>query len=250
MEHARNKKKYLTVVLPAYNEEKLILKNLLQVANEIEQFAQDYQMIAVNDGSTDRTKEEIEAACRKNNRIRMITYNQNRGKGYAIKKGILAADSEFVAFLDSDLELPPYLLKRYLAVIKEKHADIVIGSKMHKDSKLEYPLIRKILSYGYYILLRILFRLKLKDTQTGIKLFRTEVIQPIMQRVQASGFSFDIEMLAIASLQGCKIIEMPVEMKSVRRKQGSRSKISVKQIFNMFSETFKIKKRIVRLRKK
>lgn len=249
MTDAKSKISYLTVVMPAYNEEALIQTNLLHAAEEIARFAPDYQIIAVNDGSTDRTGKEIKAACKKNNRIHMISYNRNRGKGYAIKQGIMAANSEYTAFLDSDLELPPYLLADYLSELKRQNADIVIGSKMHKDSKLEYPFIRRVMSYGYYILLRILFHLKLKDTQTGIKLFRTEVIQPVMQQIQTERFSFDIEMLAIASYQGYKIIEMPIELKFSRKKQGSQSKISVKQIFAMFLDTLKIKKRINRLRK-
>ena len=250
MEHTEKVKPYLTVVMPAYNEELLIRKNLLYTAKEIARFAPEYRIIAVNDGSRDHTKEEITAACSENPNIRMISYDRNRGKGYAIKRGILAADSEYTAFLDSDLELPPSLLRTYLSEMHSQNADIVIGSKMHKDSKLEYPFIRKVMSYGYYILLRLLFHLNLKDTQTGIKLFRTDRIQRVMRNVRSEGFSFDIEMLAIASMYGYKIVEQPVVMQGTRKKmQGSHSKISFGQIFDMFFDTLKIKKRLRNLRK-
>jgi glycosyltransferase involved in cell wall biosynthesis len=243
------KKAYLTVVMPAYNEEKMIRDNLRRAAKIIGSFAPDFRIIAVNDGSTDGTKQEIEAACRQDARIQMLSYDQNHGKGYAIKQGIMAANSQYIAFLDSDLELSPKLLRGYLKEMNQQNADIVIGSKMHKDSRLDYPFTRKVMSFGYYVMLRLMFHLKLKDTQTGIKLFRAPVIQAIMQEVETDGFSFDIEILAIAAAEGYKIIEMPVELKFSRQDGSSKSKISIKQIFGMIADTFRIKKHIRRLRK-
>ncbi len=249
MKDQKQKRAYLTVVMPAYNEQKMIRDNLRRAASMIGSFAPDFQIIAVNDGSTDGTKREIEAACRQNARIKMLSYEQNRGKGYAIKQGILAADSEYIAFLDSDLELSPKLLRGYLQEMNRQNADIVIGSKMHKDSRLDYPFTRRVMSLGYYMMLRMMFHLKLKDTQTGIKLFRAPVIQAIMQEVETDGFSFDIEILAIAAAEGYKMIEMPVELKFSRQDGNSKSKISIKQILGMIGDTFRIKKHIRNLRK-
>ncbi len=242
-------KKYLTVVMPAYNEGNCIRKNLLCTAGVIEKFAPDYNIIAVNDGSTDDTLEEIESACKINSNIKCISYDKNAGKGNAIKKGFMAADSEYIAYLDSDLELSPEMLEKYLVSIKNENADIVIGSKMHKDSEVNYPVVRKLLSFGYYIYLRMLFRLKLKDVQTGIKLFKAEKIKPIMQELDTEGFAFDIEILARASDMGYEIIEMPVKLNYSRNEEGSKSKISVRVIFNMFTDAIKIKRKIKRQRK-
>ena len=242
-------KKYLTVVMPAYNEGKCIRKNLLCAAGIIEKFAPDYNIIAVNDGSTDDTLKEIESACKINSNIKCISYDKNAGKGNAIKKGFMAADSEYIAYLDSDLELSPEMLEKYLVSIKSENADIVIGSKMHKNSEVNYPAVRKLLSFGYYIYLRMLFRLKLKDVQTGIKLFKAEKIKPIMQELDTEGFAFDIEILARASDMGYKIIEMPVKLNYSRKEEGSKSKISVRIIFNMFTDAIKIKRKIKKQKK-
>ena len=103
---SKRSRKYLTVVMPAYNEENIIYDNLFTVVADIERFAGNYEIIVVNDGSSDSTREEVLRARKENPRIKLISYKKNKGKGYAVRKGVLAADSEFTAFLDSDLDLP------------------------------------------------------------------------------------------------------------------------------------------------
>ncbi len=160
----------LTVVMPAFNEAERIYRNLIETADQIEKFLDDYRILAVNDGSTDNTKSEIKRAMGRNPKIGMISYTHNRGKGYAVRRGLAAARSEYAAFLDSDLELPPYLLENLLKIAEDDGADVVIGSKMHPESKIEYPFFRKVMSFGYYFYLKLLFGMKIHDTQTGIKL--------------------------------------------------------------------------------
>ncbi len=230
----------LTVVMPVYNEGERVYRNLIETVTQIEKFCSSFRIIAVNDGSSDESEQEIERAVAADNRIAMISYKNNKGKGYAVRRGMLASKSEFTAFLDADLEIPPYLLDSMLSRAEESGADIVIGSKMHKDSKVEYPFARKILSYGYYIYMKILFGLKVKDTQTGIKLFRTEKIKPVLKVMKTSRFSFDIEILAIASKLGYSIEEMPVVVNFSRNK-GNRSKISIKSIAEMVRDSIRIK---------
>ena len=144
----------LTVVMPVYNEGERIYRNLIETVTQIEKFCPSFMIIAVNDGSSDESKQEIERASAADSRIKFISYDDNKGKGYAVRRGMLAAKSEYVAFLDSDLEIPPYLLEGYLRKAEEEDADVVIGSKMHKDSKIEYPFLRKVMSYGYYYFMR------------------------------------------------------------------------------------------------
>ncbi len=249
MKNGKEYVNYLTVVMPAYNEESMIKDNLLKAASEISEFAEDYYIIAVDDGSRDNTKAEMEKAADINNRIKVISYSENRGKGYAVRRGMAASRAEFTAFVDSDLELPPSLLKGYLEAIEAENADVCIGSKLHKDSHIEYSILRKIMSYGYYFMLKLLFRLKLKDTQTGIKLFRTDCIKTVLTKLRSDRFSFDIEMLAVLAEYGFKIIERPVTMVKTRGEEGAKSKISIKQVFRMFGDTLVIKKRIKQLRK-
>lgn len=234
---------YLCVVMPAYNEGKNIKDNLLYTSRILSKFVKNYQIIAVNDGSTDETKAKIIEASLIDPRVSFISYTPNKGKGHAICTGVKYADAEYIAFLDSDMELDPTMLRYFMKALQATDADIAIGSKMHKDSKLDYPLTRKIISTGYYLLLKLMFQLNLKDTQTGIKLFKSDIIKPICQTITTEGFAFDIEILATAAKQGCKILELPITLK-YSRKDGTKSKVSVKQILNVFHDTLQVKKKL------
>ncbi|MCR5544453.1 MAG: glycosyltransferase family 2 protein [Eubacterium sp.] len=247
----------LTIVMPCYNEGTRIYRNIIETITQVEKFCESFRVIAVNDGSTDETESEIRRAAQADKRVGVISYPENKGKGYAVRRGMLAAKSEYVAFLDADLEIPPYLLKGFLEKadgIKgdenpadESAYDIVIGSKMHPDSQVEYPFLRKVFSMGYYIFMKVLFSLKVKDTQTGIKLFRLAAIQPILRNMKTTGFSFDIEMLAIASKLGLDICEMPVVVNFSRNK-GDKSKISMKSIYDMVRDSLRIKVYVSKLK--
>ncbi len=236
-----DKKECLTVIMPAYNEGMHIHDNLLKASEIISGFVRNYRIIAVDDGSSDNTLSEIISASEADSKISYISYKPNQGKGKAITNGVLYVNSDYVAFLDSDLELNPAMLKGFLKTMKEKNADIVIGSKLHKDSKLEYPLSRRIMSIGYYVVLKIMFRLDIKDTQTGIKLFRTRVIKTLTENMITDGYAYDIEILAKANKAGCRILEMPIELK-FKRERKEKSRISFKTSFKVFKDTLKIKK--------
>lgn len=238
-----NRRSYLCVVMPAYNEGKNIKDNLLYTSRILSKFIKNYQIIAVNDGSTDDTKAGVIEAALLDPKVSYISYSPNKGKGHAICTGVKYADAEYIAFLDSDMELDPTMLRYFLKALQATDADIAIGSKMHKDSKLDYPLTRKIISVGYFIILKMLFKLNLKDTQTGIKLFKSDVIKPICEDVTTEGFAFDIEILATAAKQGYKILELPITLK-YSRNDGTKSKVSLKQIKNVFSDTLQVKKKL------
>lgn len=232
---------YLSVVMPAYNEEKHIEDNLLKASEIISKFVKNYEIIAVNDGSSDNTKLMMAKASEKDSNIKYISYDTNHGKGYAITSGVKLAQGEYIAFLDSDLELNPSMLRYFLKALHATDADIAIGSKMHKNSKLDYPLSRKILSIGYFIILKLLFNLNIKDTQTGIKLFKGSIIKSICKSLTTTGFAFDIEILATAAKKSYKIIEMPIELKFLRER-SEKSRFSLKIIFKIFKDTLKIKR--------
>lgn len=255
----------LTVVMPCYNEGTRIYRNIIETVTQVEKFCDSFRLIVVNDGSSDDTESEIIRAAGQDNRVGYISYPDNKGKGYAVRRGMLAAKSEYVAFLDADLELPPYLLESFLKAAEGKLSDkgaettgseaeskgagydIIIGSKMHPDSQVEYPFFRKIMSHGYYIFMKLLFGLGLKDTQTGIKLYRTEKIKPVMRLVRTSRFSFDIEILAIANKMGLTIKEMPVVVNFSRNK-GDRSKIRFSSIYEMVRDSFRVKMYVSKLK--
>ena len=236
----------LTVVMPCYNEGTRIYRNIIETITQVEKFCDSFRIIVVNDGSQDETEYEIKRAMEQDHRIGMISYEKNQGKGYAVKRGMMASKSEYTAFLDADLELPPYLLEGFLKKAEEG-VDVVIGSKMHPESQVEYPVLRKVLSTGYYWFMKLLFGMKLKDTQTGIKLFRTEKIRPVLKMVRTSRFSFDIEILAIAAKKGLSIIEMPVVVNFSRNK-SDKSKISFSSIYEMVRDSLRIRMYVSKLK--
>lgn len=228
----------LSVVMPAYNEEKLIYKSIMTTIEILSGFVRDFEIVAVNDGSKDKTKYEIERAIKKDKRIRMISSEKNRGKGNAIISGVSQAEGRYIAFVDADLELNPSQLEGYLQEMLDKKHDVVIGCKFHKDSKLNYPLKRKIISMGYYIMLLTLFHLNVKDTQTGLKVFKAEAVKPVAHLVRTQGFAYDIELLVAIHRRGFTIGQMPVQVDYVR--EVGTNRIGMKDIMRAFCDTWAI----------
>lgn len=228
----------LSVVMPAYNEEKLIYQSIMTTIQILSGFVECFEIIAVNDGSKDRTKMEIERAMKRDSRVRLVTSEKNRGKGNAILAGVSQADGAYIAFVDADLELNPAQLEGYLTELLTKKLDVVIGCKFHKDSELHYPLKRKIMSMGYYVMLLLLFHLNVKDTQTGLKVFRAEAIKPVAHLIRTQGFAYDIELLVAINRRGFKIGQMPVRVDYVR--ETGTKRIGVKDMLQAFQDTWKI----------
>ena len=228
----------LSIVVPAYNEGEHIYDNLMIIDKALKAFCSDYEIIAVNDGSKDNTGAEIKRASADNSNIKDFGYAVNRGKGGAVAYGAVNSCGDVVGFIDADLDLSPNLIPGYVDAFVNAQADVVIGSKMHKDSKLEYPFKRKVVSFCYYIMLKVLFGLKCHDTQTGLKLYKGELIREIAPLRKIEGYAFDIELLALASKKKAKIIEMPVVLNYSRGESFGR--IKFKDVWKMFTDTWKI----------
>lgn len=228
----------LSIIMPAYNEEKLIYNSIMTTLDIVEKFVKDVEIIAVNDGSCDNTKKEMQRAVAKDSRVKLLSSDKNRGKGNAIISGVSQASGKYIAFVDADLELNPAQLEGYLKKMIDENKDVVIGCKFHKDSNLEYPLKRKIISMGYYIMLLVLFHLNVKDTQTGLKVFKMEVLKPVAHLIRTSGFAYDIELLVAVHRRGYTIAQMPVNVVYVRDSNSKR--IGMSDIVSVFKDTFAI----------
>ncbi len=228
----------LSLVIPCYNEEKNIYHNLLEISNIVNEFEKNFEIVCVNDGSIDNSRKEIAKAEKKENCILCVSYDENKGKGYALKKGTEKANGKIIAFIDSDLELSPIYIKKYMEIMKATKSDVVIASKMHENSVLNYPLRRKILSFGYYLFLKMLFHLNVKDTQTGLKVFKGEVVKEAMLKLETNGFAFDIELLALINQKGYKIVDAPISLDFSR--EHSMGRIKLRDIWNMMVDTIKI----------
>lgn len=240
--------KKLSIVIPAYNEGERIYENLLEMSKLLSSFVTDYEMIVVNDGSKDNTEGEIRRASETVKNIVSAGYQMNRGKGGAIKEGVKCATGDYIAFLDADMDLSPMHLKDFLAKMEETSATAVIGSKMHKDSKVNYPLPRKIMSLGYFLLLKMLFRLNIKDTQTGVKLFEADALKKVMRQVSTDGFAYDIEILALICANGGTIVEMPIEL--IFQRTNGWGRIRLSDVMEVAQDTMKIYHNVHRIKKK
>ena len=204
-----NKNK-LSVVMPAYNNADISL-NLKEAIKALEKVTKEYELILVDDGSPNKLFFEAKKIdC---DRVKVVGYSKNQGKGHAIKYGCGFAKGDYVTFLDSGRDINPEQIKRFIEIMEKEEADIVIGSKKHKDSKLHYPAMRRFMSFVYQIVNRILFNLNVKDTQVGLKLFKGEVIKKIMPLIVVKRFAFDLELLVIATKYKYKIVEAPVTIK-------------------------------------
>ena len=224
-----------SVIVPAYKEGKTIKDNLLEIRKALLESVDSFEILAVNDGSPDNTKEQIMEAAALYPEIKYAGYDKNRGKGGAIKHGVSEASGDVIGFIDADLDIDPSHLVRYYGHMEQTGCDVVIGSKMHKDSKLDYPPMRRFVSWGYFIILKVLFGMNIKDTQTGVKLYKASLIKKVAPMLKVKGYAFDIEVLALYAHEGAVIDQMPVEV--VFKRNASFGRIKIGDIFKMFFDT-------------
>lgn len=206
------KKKLASVVIPSYKQEATIVNDVKEIEGELKNLKLNYEIIVVIDGKVDKTEKLLKKL--RNKRIRIYAYPKNQGKGYAVRQGILKAKGDIIGFIDAGGDIDLSVIPLALDYMDFEKADIVVGSKLHPDSKVNYPLIRIILSWGYRTVARVLLNLKVKDTQVGIKFFKKEVARDVFPRLLVKKFAFDVEMLAVAKVLGYdNIHEVPVKLK-------------------------------------
>lgn len=220
----------LSVIIPAYKEEGSIVQTIRSLRDELDTYPYQKEIVVVVDGSPDRTYERaLSVACPY---LRVLTYQPNRGKGYAIYYGARHSRGKVVTFFDAGGDFSPDHIDRYVKLLEAFSADIVIGSKRHPASRINYPRSRRLLSWGWQLLIRILFRLSVTDTQTGLKVLRREVLEKIVPRAAVKRYAFDLELLVIAQKLGFRrIFEAPVDMNFNAVGGGAGS---LKSIWRMF----------------
>lgn len=226
----------LSVIVPAYNEEKRIGDSLDSIFAYLQAQAFGYEIIVVDDGSQDQTARVVESRIRGLDNARLIAYQPNRGKGYAVRQGMLASKGDVALFTDADLSTPVTEIKVALGHLRNGF-DVVIGSRAIVGSEIAryQPLYRRIGSRVFNVLRDGLVGVgisRFKDTQCGFKAFRGSVARDLFGRLRVDGFMFDVEMLYVALKQGYRIHEMPVHWQDV---PGSKLRL-VRDTARMFKD--------------
>lgn len=220
----------LSVVLPCHNAGaglRLVLGDLLE---ELE-FVDSYEIIVVSDGSTDDTVRIAEEFS--SDDLRVLHYPTRGGKGYALQVGLTEARGRYVAFVDADGDIGPEAIRPFLTIMKLYEPDIVLGSKRHPLSEVYYPPMRRLMSWTYHWLARLLFRVKVRDTQTGLKLVRRDVLAAVLPRLFEKRYAFDLELLVAARSLGYKrVFEAPI-----RINYRFASQVSPRAVFRIVLDT-------------
>jgi dolichyl-phosphate beta-glucosyltransferase len=231
---------YLSIIIPAYNEQNRLPGTLKKTIEFLKKQAYNSEIIIVSDGSTDETvllsnrfKEEF-------GNIRTIEYFPNKGKGYAVKTGMMEANGEYRLFMDADYAVPIEWVDEFLVKIKENY-DIVIGSRAVKQSQIKshQPVIRELAAKTFGIIQRIILKLPITDTQCGFKLFTKKAADYLFPKTIFNCAYFDAELLYIAYHSNMKIGEIGVQWK---HDGETRLPIGIKRTLEIISKLFRIKR--------
>jgi glycosyltransferase involved in cell wall biosynthesis len=224
----------LSVILPARNEAHHIRANVRRVCEALA--GEELEVVVVDDGSGDGTQAEAQAAAAEGLPVKVVRQEPNRGKGAALFRGVAESTGELVAFLDADLEIAPENVRRLADLLVSSGADVLVGSKSEGHS--DFPLRRRLLSRAFRAAVSFLFGLSVGDTQTGLKLFRREVLERVAPRMTSSRFAFDIELLVAASRFGYTIAECPVPASFGRERRMGR--MSLRTMLELLADALRI----------
>lgn len=202
---------FLSVIIPAYNEERRLPATLVTVQSYLERAPYSWELIVADDGSLDNTIAAARACFRSEN-CRVSPAPRNQGKGAAIRRGMLEARGRYRLFTDADNSTPIEETARLLRRLKESQADVAIASRAAPGARLEkrQPLHRELMGRTFNLVVQSLAVPGIRDTQCGFKLFSAEAAKAIFPRQTMDGFSFDVELLLLARQEGFSIVEVPV----------------------------------------
>lgn len=203
-----SKKPYISVVVPVYNEERRI-KNLTYIVSYLKKQKYSWEIVLVNDGSKDKTQDKLNQLKRKRN-FTIISYNENQGKGFAVKTGMLSAKGKYRVFTDIDLSTPITEFDKLLPYLNKY--DIVIGSRKMKESNVitRQPFIRELLGRMFTLLSQKVLQVDVSDFTCGFKCFSSKAVNKTFSKQTINGWGFDSEILHIGKITKHSIKEIPV----------------------------------------
>jgi glycosyltransferase involved in cell wall biosynthesis len=225
----------VTLVVPFYNSGAAALRQTVRgAAIALTGAGVSWEIVAVSDGSTDGSEDGVRDLL--SDSVHLVVLPENVGKGHAVRRGLVQGRGRYLGFVDGDGDIPVALLGDFVDVIRSQMPDIVVGSKRHPDSRVSYPGLRRAYSAGYQAVTRLLFGLQVRDTQTGIKLARRQVLDDVLPLMREDRFAFDVELLALAQRIGYRhVVEAPV---TIRRRVSST--VSMRTVGSMIRDTVAI----------
>jgi len=235
-----SRKMKVSIIIPVFNEARRLPHSLDKIISFFNDAAIPFEVMVVNDGSTDGSKEIVCQYREKYREIILIDCPVNRGKGYAVGQGVSMATGDLLLFTDADLSTPINEYVRFNNLIHSGY-DIVIGSRRIRgaDIRIRQPLHRRVLGAGFGLLTELVFLRGIKDSQCGFKLFKSSVAHQAFAQRKVDGFSFDVEVLYIARKRlHARIREVPVRWSD----SAKYSKVKAGR------ETFRMLKDLVRIR--
>lgn len=224
----------LSLILPLYNEEEHLEKSLAIIIFEMKRLGVSWEIIFVEDKSTDGTLRIVEEYVKRQNKMSLIIHKKNMGRGKSVKDGILAAKGEIVGFIDVDLEISPVFINSMIKPILQKQSDMTMGYRIYNVNLRNF--IRFILSRGYVFLMQRILGLPFKDTEAGYKFFDAKKILPVLKKCRNQGWFFDTEIVARSYASKLKIREIPVLFIRNPQKTSTVSPLidSAKYLFSLY----------------
>ena len=208
----KNKDHFLSVIIPVFKQASTIRQDIYSIFDTLERIRYDYELIVVVDG-TEVDNSYNEAKKLRLKKLKVVGYKHNHGKGYALRFGMARSKGDYVAFIDSGMEIDPNGLSLILEHLEWYQADIIVGSKRHPASLINYPFERKVISFGAYLISRFLLNLNIHDTQAGLKLFRRPVLEKVLPRLLIKNYAIDLELLSVSNRLGfSRIFEAPIKL--------------------------------------
>jgi len=203
----------ISIVIAAYNEERRIGESLLKIKDYLTGRDEDYEIIVVDDGSTDNTGRVVLDYKPKITNLKMIRYPINKGKGYALRQGVLASTGDAILLTDADLSTPIEELPRLLPLISSRKYDVIIGSRALNSSTLirKQPWWRQGMGKVFNKIVGFMVLDDFRDTQCGFKIFSGVTTRSLFKDARIDRFAYDVEILAMAKKRGCRILETPVK---------------------------------------
>lgn len=237
-------KPYLSVIIPAYNEEKRITKTLLSVDQYLSKQAYDYEILVVSDGSKDKTAEVVNNLQKMVRNLRLIDNKENHGKGWVVRQGMLQAAGNFRVFMDADNATTIDHIEKAWPFLKSGY-DVVIGTRDSRDNKeakqaVAQPILKRLMGDTGNILIQIVAVWGIWDTQCGFKIFSEKAAKEVFSKSLIDRWGFDIEALALAKRLGFKIALIPINWVN-----DPNSKVNLKGYLKTFIELFEIKKNLI-----